>query len=259
MPMLRASALCLVAALAFGACAPVGTAQATASNDVSPAISSPSVPTNGTPSPPAPANTATPTPSPSSLTMGMTERQRSDWYWEGVSSFGIANNVFESLAEITSEAHLIVRGRVTGMQEAEIQAFGGPTSTLHYLFGEVTIDEVLKGTPNSQTPGTVLVARMGVRDASADDLPKGEVILFLHNYAQLRVDGGYPPSSDPDDRYYYSRPNGYQCVLRNIDGRVQIVDGPRGWEDAIGPFPSQLDGDTYDDVVGRVRAMTATT
>ena len=106
------------------------------------------------------------------------------------------------------------------------------------------------------TPGTILIASTGW-ELSADELPEGEVVLFLHNYAQLRQQHGVEPSADENDRFYYSRPNGYQCVLRDIGGKVRTVDGPRGWEEAIGPFPSQLDGQPFDDVLERIRTVAA--
>lgn len=124
-------------------------------------------------------------------------------------------------------------------------------------FGVVTVDEVLKGTPQAKMPGTILVARLAQRGLSEADLPAGEVVLFLNNYAQQRVESGAAPSKDPDDRYYYSRPNSYQGVLRNFDGVVEVVDVPRRWEEFVGPLASRLDGKPFGEIVDRIRAFTA--
>jgi hypothetical protein len=122
-------------------------------------------------------------------------------------------------------------------------------------FGIVSIDEVLKGTPEMQIPNAVLVARLGQLQQAAADIPDGEVILFLMHYPRMRAEAGVGASSDPNDRFYYARPNGYQCVLRNLVGVVRIVDGPDGWEDALGPFPAPLDGEPFADIVESIRTL----
>ncbi|MGA7306929.1 MAG: hypothetical protein WBW88_18795, partial [Rhodothermales bacterium] len=110
------------------------------------------------------------------------------------------------------------------------------------IFGLVAIDQVLKGSPLEQTPGVIKVAGLGTVGMTADDLPQGEFIIFLMNHALQRAEGGRPESPDPDDQYHYERPNGYQAVLPDIGGKVSVIQGPPGWEDALGPFPSGLDG-----------------
>lgn len=181
----------------------------------------------------------------------MTERERSDWFWSRVTHFGAYGFTYESLAEITADAHLVVRGRVIGRQDGQLELFDGTVTDVQW--GVVSVDEVLKGSPQGKTPGAILVEDLGNVEATVD-LPNGDVILFLKNYAQLRVDEGSAPSSDADDRYYYGRPNGYQCVLRNLDGQVGVPK-PFNWNGDLGPFLARIDGQPFDDVVNRVRAM----
>ena len=206
-------------------------------------------------------STASVVPTATAVTGGMTEAERAEWYWDAVSHFGPYILTYDSLREITDAAHLIVRGRVVETREGEVWPFGadaqlgGPWRT---VFGIVATDEVLKGVPATTTPGTILVEDLGWPGIAQADLPDGEVILFLMNYAQLRIAEGMEPSPDADDRYYYVRPNGYQCVLRNEDGIGRIVDGPRGWQEAFGPFPEPLDGEVFSDVVTRIRNLVAT-
>lgn len=223
-------------------------------------------PGSGSPSvAPTSASTPAPTPSaePTSITGHMSPRERSDWFWEGVSAFGRYGFTYDSLAEITKDSHLVVLGRIVDTQRGQLESFEAPPeesgigSTHNVIFGVVAVDEVLKGEPEMKVAGQVLVARTGLPDLAAADLPQGQVLLFLKNYAQLREDEGVGPSSDADDRFYYSRANGYQCVLRDINGTTRIVDGPRGWEEALGPFPSQLDGRPFHEVLDRVRALAA--
>lgn len=203
---------------------------------------------------PSPRAPALPAQSPASVDMG--ERERSDRFWGALSHFehqGVLH--YGSLAEITGDSHLIVRGRVTGIQTGQLELFDG--SVIGMVFGVVRIDEVLKGAPEAKTPGTILVAELAQAGMPEADLPAGEVLLFLKNYAQERIDTGNDQAKDPDDRYYYSRPNSYQSVLRRFDGVVEIVDGPPGWEQALGPFPSRLDGHSFVQTINRIRALDA--
>ena len=211
------------------------------------------------------ASTDAPPPSaaPTSITGHMSPRERSDWFWGGVSDFGMYGFTYDSLAEITKDSHLVVLGRVIDVRLGQVETFESPPegsgigSTQNVIFGVIAVDEVLHGQAEMKVPGQVLVARTGRQNMTAADLPDGQVLLFLKNYAQLREEEGVGPSPDADDRFYYSRPNGYQCVLRDINGIVRIVDGPRGWVEALGPFPSQLDGRPFQEILDRVRELAA--
>lgn len=179
-------------------------------------------------------------------------------YWTSVSDFVLTNWRYESLEAMTEDVDLVVRGHLVGVVVKRIQSFEQNElhESLPSAFGIVEIDEVLKGKPASQTPGTVLVARLGVADAESASLPKESVILFLKSYAQMRRDAGVTPSKDAEDQYFYARPNGYQCLLREVDGRVALVPGPEGWAEALGPFPSELEGMSVSTVLAEI-ARTA--
>ena len=242
--------------LLVGACSPVNITTPSASSGRSPAIETPSATAIETVEPSASGATTAPTPAPSSQTTGMTEQERGDWFWEYQTHFGDDILVYDSLADITANANLIVRGRLVDMRPGEIWPFSlnmqqemGP---LRAAFAIVEIDEVLKGTPQTKSPGTIIASDLGLERGTLDDLPEGEVTLFLMNYAQQRIETDSPPSPDEDDRYYYVRPNGYQGVLRNVDGRVWLVDPERPWENE---FPVPLDGKPYDEVVDRIREL----
>ena len=196
-----------------------------------------------------------PTPSPD-------EDARSDLFWEQVTDFGPYGLTYDSLADITRKVHLVVRGRLVGLTSGSVEAFGEDVppdlAVTRQTLGVVEIDEVLKGEPLMKSPGTVQVAGLG-DGMTVAELPDDEVILFLMNHAQLRQEQGVLPAEDPDDVYYYARPNGYQGVLRNSVGRVEIVEGPRGAQDLWGPFPWVLDEEPFDEVVERVRKIVAET
>ena len=199
-----------------------------------------------------------PTPAPTIAAVDNAEIERSDAFWEQSSDFVPTDYRYDSLAEITADVHLIVRGRVVGTQDGQLQSFDRPGSFRRTTLGIVAVDEVLKGTPEMQVPGTVLVARLGASKQPADEIPAGEVILFLNHYPTVRSELGVDQSIDPDDRFLYGRPNGYQSVLRNFGGTVRIVEGPDGWEDALGPFPAPLDGEPFADILQAIRQTVGT-
>lgn len=182
------------------------------------------------------------------------ERERSDAFWIALTDFGRTSFQYGSLREITEDSHLIVLGHVTGIERGTIEPFdpalegvGRPT-----VFGLVTIDEVLKGNPQTFAPDMIRVARLGWSGAE-NQLPTEQVILFLKNYAQMREEGGAPPADDGADAFQYARPNEYQAVLRVFDGVIEIVDGPRAWTDALRPFPAAVDGEPLEDLIDRIR------
>lgn len=186
--------------------------------------------------------------------VGLDEAAVSDAFWEENSSFGPTAYRFDSLTDITDAADLVIRGRVVGTQDGELQPLG-IAGLREVTFGVVAVDEVLKGTPAMQIPGAVLVARVGSSRQPLREIPSGEVVLFLKHYPAIRSEAGVDQSVDPNDRFYYARPNGYQCVLRNLGGILRIVEGPNGWEDALGPFPAPLDGKVFGDVLEEIRDL----
>lgn len=219
-------------------------------------------------SPPATTATAAPSRSPIETAAGiptvpvessraMSEEERSDWFWTEVSDFGAYGQTYSSLADITRAAHLVVRGRLIDVIEGDVWPFGDDlpaefAKPYPEMFGIVVVDQGLKGEPIMRTPGTIEVAGLGAPGMTAADLPKGEFIIFLMNHALQREEGGRPRSPDENDRFHYERPNGYQCVLRLKDGVIDIIDGPTGWEENIGPYPSGLDGLTVESIFERI-------
>lgn len=189
----------------------------------------------------------------------LSDKERSDRFWGEVTDFARYAFTYESLAEITRDVHLIVRGRVTGFKEGGIETFSGePLGSYTTVFGIVTVDDVLKGSPISRSGGTIEVANLGWPEMTEADLPGDDVILFLMNYAQLRQEQSAEPSEDADDRYYYGRANGYQGALRSVDGStIDVIEGPVGWENALGPFPAGLDGERVSEIVTRIREFAA--
>lgn len=193
---------------------------------------------------------------PNELTLGPDQVEISDRFWEATSDFSPTAFSYTSLAEISADAHLVILGRVVGTREGEalpVEDPAGEQSARPLTFGVIAIDEVLKGVPNIREPGAVLVSRLGAKEQAVSDLPREQIVIFLKNYQRLGEEFGTGLFNDATDRFYYVRPNGYQAVLRNINGTVRIVNGPEGWEDALGPFPAPLDGEPFAEVLNAIK------
>lgn len=179
-------------------------------------------------------------------------------FWMSVTHYGRYNYTYSTLHEIVADSHLIVRGRIVGTEVGMIRSF--EENPLHeglqVAFGIVAIDEVLKGVPESETTGRILVARLAHRDTFDAELPEESIVLFLKNYPVMRADAGVGQSSDPRDRYYYTRPNGYQGLIRIVDDRAVTVRALRDWP-ADDPFPTNLDGMPVADLLAEIATAVA--
>lgn len=222
-----------------------------------PSLATPTYAATASPEPSATSDDASQSPSETP-----TDEQLSHSYWNSITHFGAYGFEYQSLAEITHDSHLVVRGRVIDLTPGVLQPFeeGGPHGEMSVTFGIVAVDEVLKGIPEVRIEGRIEVARLGWTGMSASDLPQHEVVLFLKNYAQMRRDEGVEQSEDSADRFYYGRPNGYQAVLRNIGGQVAVIVPREDWEEVFADgFPFRLIGRDFEDVVERIRQMVRDT
>lgn len=189
------------------------------------------------------------------------DRRISDMFWSTVTDYGHYGYVYDSLDEMIGDSHLVVRGSLvgfsTGIRYPFGSDFGASIGPWTETFGTVRVLEVLKGQPVWRTFGQIEVVALGWPDMSEDDLPSGEVLLFLKNDSQWREEMSVDPNPDSDTQFHYVRANPYQTALRDIDGVIDLIDGPKGWQDAFGPFPSELDGILYADTVETIRLMVA--
>jgi hypothetical protein len=194
---------------------------------------------------------------PADATLPKTEPDLSDWYWRNLTRSGPFGFEYASIEEITADSHLIVRGKIVSTATGGIEPFDDEfyMESPPVTFAVVAIDEVLKGSPESKDAGTVLVARLAMAGLEDSALPKDEVILFLKNCAQMRADFGMPPATDKDDRYFYTRPNAYQAVLRNRGGLAWVVPPPDGWAEEYSPFPGSLSGADFAGIGPTVRHL----
>jgi hypothetical protein len=161
---------------------------------------------------------------------------------------------------MTDAADLVVRGVLADSHQGLRYRLGGVYSTsppVETTFAVIQIIEVLKGSPVSQTPGQIEVADLGWPGMTATDIPSGEFLIFLYNDSSWRSRLGENPNPDQQTQYHYVRPNPFQTTFRDVNGTIVLVPGPKGWQNAFGPFPSQLDGTPYAQAVEMVRQAVA--
>jgi len=191
------------------------------------------------------------------------EREISDRFWDAYlpqpNPFLLDYN-FSSLADVTEQAHLIIRGRLTDFYVGEHWVFSEdePASPLSYA--SVEIAEILKGAPVSRAGGTVEVQLSYVGEgwdpASARPLPGHDNLWFLMHEATVREQTGQPPRSYSEIApfaYFIPSP---QAVLRNIDGMVTVI-GPEETTIHYGHegFPMTLHGSEFDKLLQEVRQL----
>lgn len=216
---------------------------------------------------PSPATTSNPTATefatPSLLagspTAAPTERELSDRLW--AQAFDYRPSDVKTLEDIVLASDLIVSGRIAGKTIADCPAapsppFKGPDvcdGGGRRSFAIVAVDAVLKH-DGRHAAGTVMVglSLTGIQDS---DLPRGELVLFLRNYGTAFVEAGVPTASDSPRWHWYYPATSFQGAIRNLDGVVDVPAAPEGWWDQFGPFPSDVDGQPFDQVVDRIRAL----
>lgn len=182
--------------------------------------------------------------------------ERSAYFWGGVTRFLPYSYESDTLRGLTETAHLVVRGRIVDFNPGQLATFSGRFGPSKTTIATIVIDEVLKGAPISRVPGSIEVARLGWSSLTSADAPAEEAIFFLWNYAQLREDEGVGSADPENERYYYTRLNGYQCILPLVDGKVQVIapvaPTDLGYADR---FPGELDERPADEVAEDIRTF----
>lgn len=173
--------------------------------------------------------------------------ERSDTFWDAVTGGDYANR-YHTLREMTNASDLVVVGRFSEIW------FGDEVNGFPVSRATVLVDEVLKGTPKTQVPGTFVQQLLPVsgsqEGAVRDTLPSHQHLFFLWFAPSEMERQGEVPREDDPERYDYYMLNGDQAVLRSI-GDVTRVLMPSNLE----VFPGELDGAPFDEVVDQVRAF----
>jgi len=190
----------------------------------------------------APASSHTPVP-----TEGLGSLARSDRFWDALATGSEGAQQWPTLAEVVEVSDLVVRGRVTDIRLGRTVAAAG----IQFALTTVDVEEVLKGTPATRTPGTIEVEWWLANGADLTDLraqiPEHEALFFLFNQGLLSERLGNPEDVE-QYRFQYTEVNGAQGTLRDIHGTVRPI-----YRDRIGLFPDGFVGDSYVDLVQEAR------
>lgn len=171
----------------------------------------------------------------------------SDLFWErwyDTCFFG-AFPIVSSLAEITSDSDLVIRGTITDL-------FVRYESQWRPAVAKVSITEVLKGEPESRELGMVEV-QIGL-EADVEDLRSS---LPAHDHLWFLVhEHTFDPRNKPSGYTYHTTDYPQVSVLRDIGGVVEVI-WPGPIANAFSPrhYPVPLDGTSFEELVARVRQL----
>lgn len=153
---------------------------------------------------------------------------------------------------MTGDVDLVVVGRLVNAAPGGtvVAPEGGGLS---HLSATVTIDEVLKGTPESLIPGEIhlrfILPNADDTEAIIESVPTERQLLFLVNLGAAAARHGQPPVAQEEGRYTYYLPN-FQAVLLDSAGLAKRPPVPV--EDA-NDFPAALEGEAFEALLERVR------
>jgi hypothetical protein len=198
---------------------------------------------------------ASPTLAEPSPTEVLSDLERSDRFWRGVTDYGPYNYEYSSLDEMALEAHLIVRGQVVGFASGVTHPYAGDWPPYGTIIGLVEVVEILKGKPNTREVGIIEVQNLGWSGITDADLPGDEVILFLMNDAEVRREYGVGLSDPENQPFRYWRPNPYQSALRIINGDFRFLRPGRSYRAYRNLFPAGLDERAVESVINDIREV----
>lgn len=189
------------------------------------------------------------------------EGERSDLFWDELTYIGTDGGFrYASIAEMTNAVHLVVTGRVVGIDRGTFHPYeanpleGVSPQAYDVMLLVIEVDEVLKGEPVERAPGLLQIRLPGGDPEVLEaNIPTHEHLFFLMNDGQWRLDLGYRLWDEETERMTYVRPNPFQSVIRNIDGLVNVIRPYHPDGESADYWPLELDGVLYADVLDEVR------
>ena len=177
----------------------------------------------------------------------VSELEASSIFWERLTG-GEWGRAYDNMADMAATADLIVVGRVAGLR------FGEKVGDFEVTRATVIVEEVLKGTPETLTPGSITLQTVPAydREATAANIPSHSSLMFLWYAPALLERLGQPIEEQLAEKFDYVLVNGSQGLVRNIDGVVRALD-PR--DPSI--FPAALDGRDFRAAVVDARRLAA--
>jgi hypothetical protein len=162
---------------------------------------------------------------------------------------------FGSLSETTAAVDLVVVGRIVSVYVGRTVGTDGDRIPMAWM--DVSVDEVLKGEPQSRKEGIISIELEPTIEPGWDkilaNVPEHQHVFFLMNEEQHRFREALPPFDAQLDRYTYFRPND-QAVLRLVSGRLWLIEPDQLTR---GRYPSELQGQPFSDVRAAILASVA--
>jgi hypothetical protein len=184
--------------------------------------------------------------------------------WIGPPNPGVLSEFqAESLADITDQADLIIRGKVADLYVGEYWRGLPEEEPFPLAYVRVEVIEVLKGEPASRVPGYVEV----LLGSGGDDLDELLATIPSHDHLWFLMHGlkwderiYEPQRSSELAQYAYFVFNFHQGLLRDIDGVVAVMR-PEYVAGYGGPefYPLPIDGSDFASVVEQVRELVEST
>ena len=144
------------------------------------------------------------------------------------------------------EADLVVVGRITALRPGEhVAGYAVTRATL-------TLDEVLKGEPQTLVTGTVTLQLPPVEAPwlAEETMPSHRNLLFLFYVPAFLERLGQPEEEQVEELYDYVPMHGTQAVIRDIGGTARDILIPPDER-----FPDEFEGQPFAEVVDRARRL----
>lgn len=174
-----------------------------------------------------------------------TDLEKSDIFWDLISS-GAGPDEIVSMKAGIQEADVVVVGRITALHPGEhVAGYAVTRATL-------TLDEILKGEPQTPVIGTVTLQLPPVEEPwlAEETMPAHRNLLFLFYVPAFLERLGQPEKEQAEELYDYILMNGSQAVIREIAGMARDILIPPDER-----FPAEFEGQPFDEVVARARRL----
>jgi hypothetical protein len=153
------------------------------------------------------------------------------------------------LRQAIRQADLIVIGRLAGTPEAG--SVGG------FAVSRVTIEieEILEGEPQTRREGSVVLQVLPLDTNETEGITPNERTLFFLAYVPALLERlGRPPEELQREKYDYVLVDGIIGPLREFDGVARALETR-----LPDYFPAMFEGESFEDVLTRIREAIANT
>ena len=189
---------------------------------------------------------------PPRVTAAPRDEASANLFWNAVTPEGEYSHEYDTLGSIVKDVDLIVVGTIANVYMADVKT---TNTTWPSIWAQFQVEEVLKGSPVSRSPGfiDVVLTSSPAWQWAEGNVPDEQMVLFLMNEEAYRARVGQESVDRDVEHFEYWRPD-EQAVVRNVDGKVGVIDTDRMLTD-FGPdvFPMTVLDDNFDATVSAIR------